>query len=71
MVGHVVGEGVRLAVGGSALGTVGALVLVPFLDTLVYGVGVRDPVTFAVVPLAMIGVAAMAAYLPTRRATPM
>jgi predicted permease len=65
----VVREGVTPAAAGTALGLVGAFALTRFLETLVYGVGTRDPVTFLTVSLLMMAVAGMAAYLPARQAT--
>ena len=36
---------------------------------MLFGVGATDPVTFTLVALAMLVVAAMASYLPARRAS--
>ena len=62
-------EGVRLAVLGVALGIAGALLLTRAMSALLYGVGPRDPLTFASVP-AVLGIVALAAcFFPARRAS--
>lgn len=65
----IVSDGLRLALGGSALGLAGALGLSRFLSGLLYGVKATDPATFAVVFLVLLAVALLACYLPARRAT--
>jgi len=67
--GLVVSQGARLAVIGIALGFVGALALTRLLTTLLFGVGARDPITFAVVGMVLAAVALAAVWLPARRAT--
>jgi predicted permease len=64
----IVGEGVRLAIVGIAIGVVGSLVLTQLLRGLVFGVNTTDPVAFGIVVLALTIVAVLAAYLPGRRA---
>jgi putative ABC transport system permease protein len=54
---------------GLALGLVGAVYLSRFLESLLFGVQPRDPATFAAVTLLFMTVAALACYLPARRAT--
>jgi putative ABC transport system permease protein len=58
-----------LAIVGVVLGTVGALLLTRFLSSMLYGVSVNDPTTLLSVATLLIGVAAMASYIPARRAT--
>jgi predicted permease len=65
----VIGEGVRLALVGLAVGTAAALALTRFMSSLLYGVSPRDPFTFLGVALVLAGVALLASYLPARRAT--
>ena len=65
----VVGESMVLAVVGGAVGLAGALALTPLMKTLLYGVRASDPVTFVVVAFVLGLVAALASYIPARRAT--
>jgi len=64
----VVGQGVRLALIGVAVGIAGALALTRFLSSLLYGVTPTDPLTFIAVSLILIAVALLACYIPARRA---
>lgn len=65
----VVGQGRRLALWGIVIGLVGAWALTRFLTSLLFGVKPTDPLTFVGVCLALSAVAALASYLPARRAT--
>ena len=65
----VVRHGMMLAIVGVVLGTVGALLLTRFLSGMLYGVGVNDLTTLLSVATLLIGVAALASYIPARRAT--
>ena len=72
VLGMVIGQGLRLAVAGVAIGTVTSLLLARVLASfshLLYGVGARDPLTLVAVSLALISVALLACYLPARRAS--
>ena len=64
----VIGQGLRLALLGAAIGTVGALGLTRYLRTLLYGIGPTDLITFAATPSLLIVVAMIACYVPARRA---
>jgi putative ABC transport system permease protein len=64
----VVGGGLRLVAIGTAIGVAGCLVLLRSLQTLLFGITPYDTATYATV-LTLIGaVAALASYLPARRA---
>ena len=65
----VLRQGLSLAVAGSAVGLIGALIVARLMAGLLYGVRPTDPPTFAGVAALLIGVALSACYLPARRAT--
>ncbi len=65
----VVGQGLLLAVIGVGLGAVGAVALTRLIAGLLYGVSPTDGPTFVLVALIVTVVAALACYLPARRAT--
>ena len=65
----VVGQGMKLVGLGLLLGWASALVVTRFLQSWLYAVDARDPLTFASVALLLTSVAALACYLPARRAT--
>ena len=68
LVRMILGQGMTLAVTGAAVGLACAAGLTRLLGSLLYGVGGRDPVTFAGVALVAVGATALACYLPARRA---
>jgi putative ABC transport system permease protein len=68
ILGWVLGEGLTLAGVGIAMGVLGAVFLTRILETLLYGVGTRDPLTFVVVPGILAAVALIASLNPARRA---
>jgi putative ABC transport system permease protein len=65
----VVGGGMRLAAGGVLAGVALALATGRFMSSLLFGVDSTDPVTFGAVALVLLGTAALAAWVPARRAT--
>ena len=65
----VVGQGVRAAAIGAAVGALGALALGRAVASLLYGVHPADPLTFGAVVAILLGVAAVAALEPALRAT--
>jgi predicted permease len=62
------GQGVALAVVGIPIGLAGAYWLSRYIGSLLFGVHGADAVTYGVVPLVLLAVAALASYLPARRA---
>ena len=64
----VVRQGMGLVLIGVALGLAGAVALTRVMASLLFGVGAKDPVTFAVVAALLSLVAFVACYIPARRA---
>jgi putative ABC transport system permease protein len=64
----VVGQGMRLAAIGVAIGVAAALLLGRLIASLLYGVGSHDVATFAGVVVVLLGSAALACWVPARRA---
>jgi predicted permease len=64
----VLGEGMRLVVVGVAVGLLAAAGAAQLVKGLLYNVSALDPLAFAGVPLLLVVVAALAVYLPARRA---
>jgi predicted permease len=68
IVGMIVGHGLRLALFGAAVGAAAGLALTQGMTSLLYGVSTGDPETFLIVTAILAAVAALAAYIPARRA---
>jgi putative ABC transport system permease protein len=66
--GGVLRQGIVYAVIGLSLALPAAFALTQLMRTVVYGVSVHDPVTFVILPLAVLGVTVAATYFPARRA---
>jgi putative ABC transport system permease protein len=64
----IVSEGMRIGLLGIALGLAGSLAGARALSSIVYGVPVRDPVTYAAVAIALTLIALAACFIPARRA---
>ena len=65
----ILGQGLRLAVAGVALGLPAALALTRLLQGLLFGISASDPFTFAAIAILLVGVALLACWIPARRAT--
>jgi putative ABC transport system permease protein len=61
-------DGARLAMGGSALGLLGALLVGRTMKGMLFGVGTIDLTAFAAVAFILLTAAMLACYLPARRA---
>ena len=64
----ILGRGMALAAIGAAGGVGAALWLTRVMEALLFSVSRTDPMTFVAVPLTLIAVAALACYIPARRA---
>jgi len=64
----IVGRGVALAAVGTAMGLIAAIAFGRLLASLLYGVRPSDPITLAAVAAVALTTAAIACYLPARRA---
>jgi putative ABC transport system permease protein len=62
-------QGVMLTLGGVAIGLAGALALTRSMNSLLYGVRPTDAHTFGTMCALLAGAAALACYIPARRAT--
>ena len=60
--------GIKLAAVGAIVGLAGAYLLTKWIETLLFQVKPTDPATFAVVATLLLVVAALACYIPARRA---
>jgi putative ABC transport system permease protein len=65
----VMWHGFALTVVGVAVGLAAAITLTRLIASLLYGVSTTDPLTFALIALLLTGVALIASYVPSRRAT--
>src|SRR5262245_57786482 len=65
----IIGRGMLLAGAGVGLGLIAALAVTRVMASLLFDVNATDPLTFAAIALALTSVAAMACWIPARRAT--
>lgn len=68
VVGHVCAQALRPVVGGLAVGLIGSLAAVRFVETLLFGVAPLDPVVLGGASLAVLALAAGACLTPAVRA---
>jgi ABC-type antimicrobial peptide transport system permease subunit len=62
-------QGLVLTFGGIAIGLGAAILLTRVISALLFGVGPMDPVTYVAASAGLFAVAALATYLPARRAS--
>ena len=65
----VLSHGLKLTLIGAVLGLFGAYLATRAITSVLYGVSATDPLTFGLVSVLLIGVALLACYVPSRRAT--
>jgi putative ABC transport system permease protein len=68
VVRSVLSKGMVLALTGVTIGVGGSFMLVHLLTSMLFGVRATDPITFAAAAVALLLVAALASYIPARRA---
>ncbi len=66
---HIFTRSLGVVAGGMMLGVAGALATGGVLESLLYGVSPRDPVTLIVAPLVLLGTGALAIWIPVLRYT--
>ncbi len=54
---------------GAVVGLAAAFLLMRLLSSLLFDVSPMDPLTYLAVPAGLLGAAALASYLPSRRAS--
>ncbi len=69
VLGLVLRDGARLVGVGLVLGLLGALALSRVLESMLFGIGARDPAVFLAVPIVLAATAAAALLIPAQRAT--
>lgn len=68
VLGLVIRDGLRLGLMGIGAGLIGSIAATRLLSTQLFGVKATDPLIFSTVALLLAGMAALAAYVPARRA---
>jgi len=68
LTGMFVGQGLRLTAVGVACGLAAAFALMRVMSSLLFNVKPVDPITYGAVSLGLFATAALASYLPSRRA---
>ena len=69
VVALILGSALGPVLAGVAAGAAGAALLVRLLASFLFGVAPLDPIAFTAAAAVLVGVAALAGYLPARRAT--
>ena len=64
----VLGQGMVLALAGVAVGVIAAVLLTRFMESVLFGIEPSDPWAFAQVIVVLMAAAALASWLPARRA---
>ena len=65
----VIADGLRLTATGVAIGAIGSVFVARALASMLFGVRPGDPATLAATAATLVAVAAIACFVPARRAT--
>ena len=65
----VIGLGLRLSLVGAAIGGAASWWLSESVASLLFETAPKDPLTFSLIPIVLIGIAMVASYMPARRAS--
>ena len=65
----IIGQGLRLAALGLAVGVLGAVMLAKLMGSLIYGVSPYDPLSLGAVALLIVAIGVLSSWFPARRAT--
>jgi putative ABC transport system permease protein len=68
IVSLIIGQGLRLSIGGIVLGLLAAIALTRVMASLLVGVSTTDPATFAAMAVLFTIIATIAAWIPAQRA---
>jgi putative ABC transport system permease protein len=66
--GLVIRQGLVLAAAGVVLGMIGALGATRLIESLLFSVSASDPLIYSALAALLLSIAALACYLPARRA---
>lgn len=69
VLGSVLAGAMKMVLVGIGTGTLAAGAATRALESLLFGVGTSDPLTFGTASLVLVSVALIASYIPARRAT--
>ena len=69
VLGMVLRQGLFISVTGVATGALVAVLVTDYMDSVLYGVDPRDPGTFALVPMVLLGAALLGCIVPAIRAS--
>jgi putative ABC transport system permease protein len=69
LVREILTEGMKPALAGVGIGLAASFFLSRLLETLLFGVTAFDPASYVVTALALLTVAAIACFVPARRAS--
>jgi putative ABC transport system permease protein len=68
IVSLIIGQGLRLSIGGIVLGIIAAIALTRVMASQLVGVSATDPATFVAMAVLFALIATFAAWIPARRA---